>query len=278
MREGSQRAVQMAMDRSRQDYQAYGGQRIADLSQNEQMGIGMARENVGAWQGDFESAREAIRQSGRSITEEGALEGYMNPYMEEVLAPQRRRQNEAFEAERAQRAATRGASNAFGGRGQMWENQFESEFQTRQDELTGSAYGAAFDRATQMFGEERDRDLRRAGAFQDVGEGAQSMRQRDLRDLMESGFIQRTQEQAGLDFQYLEYLEERDWDVNNMMTLVDVLSSVPHEESEEGSSRQEVKESDPLGTVIGVAAIAASAIMTGGSSLAVMGAAGGLGG
>jgi hypothetical protein len=242
------------------------------MSQNEQMGIDMARSNVGAWEGDFESARDALRSSGRSITDEGALEGYMNPYMEEVLAPQRRRQNEAFEAERASRRAGQGARGAFGGRADLYDNQFESEFQRRQTELTGSAYGAAFDRATGLFGEERQRDIQRGGAFQALGEGAQGQRRADLRDLMQTGLTERTRDQADLDFQYLEHLEERDWDVSNLNTLVQTLAAVPSDITESGESTQtQTTRPSAMQTIAGIGAITAGAIMTGGASLAAGG-------
>jgi hypothetical protein len=269
MNQGSQRAVQMATNRTNQAYENYGGTRIAGLSQNEQMGVQGARENFGAYNQDFDSARTALDAAGGSITDECALEGYMNPYMEQVLAPQRRRQNEAFDAERASRRSTRGMKNAFGGRGDMWDNKFESDFQTRQDELTGSAYGAAFDSATGLYSAERDRDIRRAGAYSNLAESQSSQNRQAIRDLMATGITERTRDQADLDFQYLEHLEGRDWDVSNLNTLVQTLAAVPHESSQTTeSTTTETQSQSPLQTIAGIGAIGVGAIMTGGASLA----------
>ena len=77
----------MARQIADRDYQNFGGQRIADISQNERMGLSAAQNEYGRYDQDFQSAREALGSVG-SITDEGALDGYMNPYMEEVLKPQ----------------------------------------------------------------------------------------------------------------------------------------------------------------------------------------------
>ena len=268
MREGSERAVGMAMDRTNQAYEGYGGQRIAEMSGNERMGINMARTNVGAGDEDFQSARDALGGM-TSFTDEGVAEQYMNPYMDQVVTPGLRRKNEAFEAERARRKQTRGMTGAFGGRGDMLENQFQSNFQRDQDEYMGSAYGAAFDAATRLHGSEQDRAIGQAGAYTDLAATQGQQNRNQLRDLMATGITERTRDQADLDFKYLEHLEERDWDVSNLSTLVKTLATVPSESSQTTDSTTTTTKSDsPMKTIAGIAAITAGAIMTGGASLA----------
>lgn len=275
MREGSERAIQMATDRTNKQYEAYGGQRIADLSQNEQMGISMARDSIGQGDADFQSARDSLDRASGSFTDEGVAERYMNPYMEQVLAPTRRRQNEAFEAERARRRSDAGMTGAFGGRQQMWDNKFEQDFQQSQDELTGSAYGAAYESAANLYGQEQDRNLQQASAYSDLATSQASQRRTKIFDLMNSGLVERTRDQADLDFKYIEHLEGRDWDVSNLNTLVQALGGVPHETSQTSDSTETVeKKSDPMKMIAGVAMIAAG-VMTGGAALAPMVAAGG---
>lgn len=269
MRQASQDAVYRASQIADRPYTAYGGQRIADLSENEQLGVNMARSNVGAWQEDFGSARDAL---GRitSMNTPGALEGYMNPYMEEVLNPAVRRRNRAFETERAARDATAGMRNAFGGRKDLYDVNLQRQHEEGIDDLYGSAYGAAFDRATAMFSADQNRYLAQAGAYQSLGEGSQAQRRGDLRDLMGTGLTERTRDQADLDFKYLEFLEERDWDIGNLDVLVKTLASVPHEYSQTGEQTT-TKEQSPLKTLAGIGALTAGAIMTGGASLAAGG-------
>lgn len=265
MRNASQDAVSRASAIADRDYTAYGGQRIAELSQNEQQGVDMARSNVGAWEGDFGSARDALGRM-QTLNTPGALDGYMNPYMEQVLNPAVRRRNRAFEAERAQRQATAGMRGAFGGRKDLYDAQLTTEHEQGLDDLYGTAYGTAFDKATDMFSRDQDRYLQKAGAYQSLGEGAQMQRRGDLRDLMQTGLTERTRDQADLDFKYLEFLEERDWDIGNLDVLVKTLQSVPHEYSQTGEQTT-TKESSPLKTIAGIGAITAGAIMTGGAAL-----------
>ena len=81
---------------------------------------------------------------------------------------------------------------------------------------------------------------------------------------MESGFVGRTVEQSERDFQYMEHLEERDWDVNNLNTLVQTLAAVPSESTIQTDATQTTtKKANPVKTLIGVAAIVGGAIMVG---------------
>jgi hypothetical protein len=271
MRQGSETAVAGATERLNTPYKKFEGQRISDLSQNEQMGMAAARSNYGAFDADYDRAREYAGGVG-SVADEGALEGYMNPYLDAVLDPQVRRRNEAYGAETAEMQRTSGMRGAFGGRQGVAEDQAARRHQEGLSDLYGETYSGAFDRATSLHQAEQDRKLRQSGAFTDIATSQSATNRAALRDLMATGHTERTRDQADLDFKYLEHLESRDWDINNVATLVDVLASVPHEYSQTGESSgttTETKSSSPLKTIAGIGAIAAGAIMTGGASLAL---------
>lgn len=273
MTEGSQRAVQMAMDRSRESYQNYGGQRIADLSQNEQTGIAGFGEEYGRYDQDFDKARGAL-DSISSFTDEGVREKYMNPFVEGVLQPTARRRSRDYQSNRSELRRTAGMRGAFGGRQNVAEGLLQQGHEEGLDDLWASGYGTAFDRATSLHGQEQNRQLALAGAYGQNAQAQAGTNAQSLRNLMDSGFVERTKEQAGLDFQYLEHLEERDWDVSNLSTLVQTLAAVPSDITESGeSTATEVTKDSPLKTIAAIGAITAGAIMTGGMSLAQMGGA-----
>lgn len=263
---GSRQAVGMAQGIANRGYTGYGGQRIADVSGNERMGLTGAQNEYGRYDQDFQSARESLKSVG-SITDEGALEGYMNPYMEEVLKPQVRRRNRAFDESRSELRRTAGMRGAFGGRQQVMEGQLDQQHQEGMDDMYGSAYGQAFDRATSLFGQEQDRKIRTAGAFGQTAQAEAGINRGAIRDLMATGMTERTRDQADLDFKYLEHLEERDWDVQNLDTLVRTLQSVPHDVTQTGTQTETSKDS-PMKAIAGIGAIVGGAIMTGGASLA----------
>ena len=90
---------------------------------------------------------------------------------------------------------------------------------------------------------------------------------------MASGVVERTQKQAEMDFRYIEHIEARDWDVNNLDTLVKTLANVPHDMTKtEKSKTVEKTKPNAMKIVAGVAMIAAG-VMTGGASLGIQAAA-----
>lgn len=257
MNQGSQRAVGMAMDISSRDYAQFGGQRIADLSANEQAGVSGFAQEAGRYDKDFDAARGQL-EGITSFTDEGVADKYMNPYIEGVLQPGARRADRAFGSAKAELRRTSGMRNAFGGRQLVAEGLLEQQHQERLDDMWASGYGTAFDKAQNLHQREQDRKLAVAGQY---GATAQAQAQTNagaLRNMMESGFVERTVEQSKLDFKYMEHLEERDWDVNNLSTLVNTLAAVPHE-----TSKTTTETANPVKTLIGVATIAAGAIMIG---------------
>jgi len=259
MVKGSERAVQMATDRTNQAYESYGGQRVAGLSENEQMGMEGFRNEYGRYDQDFDKARGALDSIG-SFTDEGVAEKYMNPYIEGVLQPQARRRDRAFGERSAELKRTSGMRGAFGGRERLAENMLEQSNQEGLDDMWAAGYGTAFDKATQLHGMEQDRQLALAGEYGANAQREASNNNQALRSLMESGFVDRTVEQSDLDFKYMEHLEERDWDVNNLNTLVQTLAAVPSESGQESTT---TTKDSPMKTMIGVAAIAGGAIMVG---------------
>lgn len=266
---GSKKAVGMATDIADRDYAQYGEQRVADLSQNEQAGIAGFANEQGRYDKDFDAAREQL-EGITSFTDEGVRDKYMNPYIEGVLQPTARRADRAFGEQKAELRRTAGMRGAFGGRQLVAESMLGQQQQERMDDLWASGYGTAFDKATDLHGKEMERKRAIAGDY-----GVNAQRQADtnsmaLRNMMESGFVDRTVEQSKLDFKYMEYLEERDWDVTNLNTLVQTLATVPSESSTETTT---TKSANPVKTLIGVATIAAGAIMIGmsGGTLAVLG-------
>lgn len=273
MTEGSKRAVSMATDISNREYTNYDGQRIADMSQSERMGIEGFQAEGGRYDADFDKARGALDSVG-SFTDEGVREKYMNPYIEGVLQPGVRRRDRAFGAQKAELKRTSGMRGAFGGRQNVAEDLLSKSNQEGLDDLYASGYGAAFDSATALHGSEQDRSIRQAAMYGENARTQAGVNAQSYRNMMDSGIVERTRDQAELDFKYIEHLEERDWDVTNLSTLVNTLAAVPHDVTESGeSTTTETKKSNPMKTILGIAAITAGAIMTGGASLAVMGGA-----
>ncbi len=258
MRDSSREAVGMATNLARREYTGFGDEnRTAGLSENEQLGIEGFRGEQGRYDEDFDKARGALDKVG-SFTDEGVREKYMNPYIEGVLQPTARRRDRAFGEQMAELNRTEGMRSAFGGRKRVSQSLLNQQNQEGMDDLYSAGYGTAFDKATQLHGKEQDRQLALAGEYGDNAKRQAATNSMALRDLMESGFVDRSVDQSRRDFRYMEFLEERDWDVGNLSNLVNTIAAVPHESGTEVTTA-----ANPVKTLMGVATIATGAIMIG---------------
>lgn len=105
-----------------------------------------------------------------------------------------------------------------------------------------------------------------------AGNTLAGMNSQQVQDLMATGGIERVLQQANLDFDYGQFLEKRDWDVNNLAPLLNTLQAIPKDVYQNMTSKQvaeEVTKSGGAGQVLGLAATVAGAFFTGGASLAV---------
>ena len=270
MTAGSQQAVGMASDIANRDYSGFGGQRIADISGNEQAGINAAFGEQGRYDSDFDKSR-ALMDGITSFTDEGVAEKYMNPWIENVLNVGVGNMDKSFMADKAELDRTAGMRGAFGGRRNVAENQLQESHNKNISDTWLTGMGQAWDAGAALHGDEQQQNLKRAGGYMDAAQSQSSIVGDNIRDMMMTGLTDRTQDQAGKDFEYLQFLEERDWDVGNLDVLVKTLQAVPHDITQSGteeSSQTVTEKADPLKTIVGVGMIAAAAVATGGASLA----------
>lgn len=254
-------------------YVAYTGQRVANLSANEQKAIDLAATNL-------DEPRKYMDLAGRTVGDVKNLAGadlspYMNPYKDAVIDPQLREANLAFDQSRNKILSTKSQRSAFGGDRQSF---LESEndrmrAQTLGD-ITGKGNYDAFNFAVSAFQNDQDRKLRAADAYRAVGGDMARLNNQQMKDLLATGGVERLVQQAGLDTKYEEFLTNRDWSVANMEPLLRTLGTVQTGRSESGSSTTTTKTTgSTVGEILGAAATIAGAYFTGGASLLGAGAA-----
>jgi len=264
-----------------QKYEAYTGDRVAGLSENERMGMEMARDNVGIGQPYFNQS-EAMIQRGTQQFADADMSQYMNPYIKGALDPAAREIREEGQRE-ANRLDSRSASmDAFGGSraALMRSENREKTLQSVQD-LYGKGYAMAYESAVNIWGDERARDMQAADRFRSLGDTVSNASRLDIATLMTTGATDRNIQQAMRDFDYQQFVEERDWDMRNLSGLIAALEGTKgsYQTSKETTSKQSGGE---VAQALGLAATMVGAFFTGGTSLAVGGvakaAAGGAGG
>lgn len=258
----SKQAVNIGQRIGSKQYQSYDRERVAGLSQNEQMGIDLARQNVGIGQPYFDKAA-GYAESGTQSWTDADQSKYINPYIKGALDPAAREIRE--EGARGQQALEgRAASmNAFGGSraALMQSENREKTLQGIQD-LYGKGYADAYNFGAQMWGDERARDMEAAGRFQQLGGAVIDAGQTDVSTLMTTGATDRGVQQAMLDFDWQQWVEERDWDFRQLMGVISSLEGTKGSYSTTQTSTTEVKSDNTAEIVGAIAQIVAGAYMS----------------
>jgi hypothetical protein len=102
-----------------------------------------------------------------------------------------------------------------------------------------------------------------AKGLQSVSGDISQLNQQQYQDLMSSGGLDRALGQKQLDFNLSQFLEQRDWSVNNLSPLLSAI------DASKGTQRNTSTYSGPnsgVGQAIGAAATVAGAYFTGGKS------------
>lgn len=269
---GSKLAVDMGKRIANRPYQEYEGQRFAELDPNEQAAIEMAATEGGQYRGDVERAREFAERGGQSFLD-ADIQAYMNPYIESALEPAAREMRE--EGMRRQVAAGQEAAmaSAFGGsRAAIMTSEASGKSLEAISDLYERGYASAFESAANRFDQDRVSARAAADQFLDVGERGQQMLSNEMNNLLVTGGLRRQLEQVNLDFDYMEFVEARDWDITNLQPLLAALSTVPY------TKEQTTTEQTSGGTfqaVLGAATTVAAAYFTGGLSTMIKAKSGG---
>jgi hypothetical protein len=217
----------------------------------------MARGNVGAYSPYFKEGTDLIKKGAGSFTD-ADMTAYMNPYIKGALDPAAREIGEAT-ARGAHALDSRASSmDAFGGsRAALMRGENKEKGYQAIGDLYKTGLSDAFDRATQLWGADKAREMQAGGQLISAGQAVQEAGNRDIDTLMRTGATDRAVSQAGADFDYQQFVENRDWDIRNLgallMSLQGVQGSAP-------TTQTTQTESDPMGTALGLAATIFGAI------------------
>ncbi len=266
----AQQAASLASNYAAQPYTPYTGNRVAALTENERMGIDAAREGVGAYRPDLESARGALE--GMTSFTEADIGSYMNPYIEQALNPAARELREDIERRTQDKRGRLASAGAFGSRAALDVAESERAGLESLSDLYSTGYARAFDNATSLWQADQDRAITQSRAFMDLAGVGSDLLGEDVNRLMRTGDVQRRVDQAMADFDYQQFVEGRDWGGRQASMLTDVLRGLKGSYTETTKSKTTQKEKgNALGQVLGAAATVAGAYFTGGGSLAGMG-------
>ena len=146
----------------------------------------------------------------------GTIQSYMNPYLEAVLAPQRRTAEETAAKQRMETAGRLSQAGAYGGSRQaIMEAEGQKNLQQLLSDITGKGYAGAYDAARAQRQADIDAGLRGLAAqtaatqaLTQAGTQEQAAGIQNLQQQLAAGATQRDIEQQGLTADYNQYLRE----------------------------------------------------------------------
>lgn len=261
LKKGRKIALQRATEIADRPYERYDGRRVAGMSGNEALASRLARGTGDQVQSDLDNSRDALRRSELEFNQEN-LDKYMNPYLDTAYQAQ----NEAYD--KSSSALLNSKAGAWGGDRVAFE---KSELdKTHRDSLAKISYDA-YNAASNNFFADSDRAARAAQAWRDTAGDTSRMNREQIQDLMATGSLERVLHQADLDFDYAQFVEERDWDITNLQPLLQAIGV-------NNNAPGKPDNSDSIATALGAAASIAGAYFGsggGGGSTAPGGTTGG---
>ena len=254
-----ERLVQRTEAESQRDYEPYGGQRLADTSQDLLTSEQQVRDIVGAGLPGLDKAMGRVEQSldfqPRQFTGE-EVDKYMSPYMDAVIARQKQGATEDYLAQLPKGAAQAISAGAFGGSRQgVQQGIAQSKYLDRLADIEATGRQKAFDQATSAFQADRaaDVDAQRLGlgAAGQLAGLATRARAGDIEAarLMESiGKAQMARDQASLDMGYQDFLRQQGYPAEKLGLFSSILRGIPIQPSRTTAQYQAT---NPLKDIIG---------------------------
>ena len=239
---------------SNQPYQQYGGQRLADFSQDTQDAFQMVRDNAkdpltGLTNAQNTAAGIAGYQAGNIGTKDWTqadVQGYMNPYVQNVLDVQKRRANQGFQEQQQGRDASAIQAGAFGGNRRFVQNMAAQRDTNQQmQDMEAQGLASAYQNAQNMFTTDQARMLdasrsneeaRRLGANlgldaaraqTDMTKAGYDLRNAQAEALSSVGAKQQQRQQAGLDMAYQDWQNQRDYPYHQLQQYQALLGGGP---------------------------------------------------
>ena len=227
-------------------YTSYNGERVAPMSGNENAAYDAAG-TMGAKLDPYEN------RLSQGFTP-GALDQYMNPYVDKVLGARTRSINESYDTQKAGISANQAATDAFRtGRSDLARSRLGADRIRALDEATNSTKSDAFNEAMKSYFAQGNQDVNALNATT----GAETGR---IGALAATGATKRGISQAQNDFNYGQFLEKRDWDVNNMNSVLAAIQGINPAAGSTGTTTAK-SSGGMLGEMLGLAATAAGGYM-----------------
>lgn len=276
---------QFAQDVANRPYNPYTGERIAGFNDIQQQGmqdsLDFANGNVGgAALGDAMSYMRGVGDFSPEKIAAG-IDTYMNPYLDKVAGNVMSNMDRSRQMALMNGGAAATTAGAYGGSRQgIADALTNSEFFRNAGQQMDQLYSQGFDRAAGLSAQDIANSMNAQGLRLSAGSQLANLgnmeRQWGLQNLgliNQVGAQQQGMDQAMKDWQYQQFLEQRDYPLQQLGIRQSGLSASPYGQATTASGGG----TNPFGSALGGALTGASLFGTGGA-LAGLGGIGGMGG
>ena len=253
-----ERLLKRTEGESKQAYNPYTGQRLANISgdtlQSRQNIRNIASQGItglpqaqGASMAGMRRAMQGLGYQSQDF-DSAAAQKYMSPYMQNVVNVQKQQAIQDFQNQNAARSAQAVQAGAFGGSRQaIAQGMAQNELSRQLADIQAQGQQTAYEQASGQF--ERDRASResaeRLGLTAGESLGQQGAQLAKLGQLARDGDIQAAtlleqigkdqmaRQQAGLDIAYEDFVRQRDYPREQLQFMSSILRGVPVQPSTE---------------------------------------------
>ena len=224
---GGEQLFEQAKQIGRQEYPLFPGPRVAGFSGDENNAFSLARENTGIQTPSLDQSGALIDRGTRKW-DSAALDQYINPYQKGVTDVALRDLDTAFQRMRKFRNTDAVSAGAYGGSRQGIRDSLDDEqYLKSAADLSLRGAQTGYESASQRFDADRRAALAGAGSAMDLGRTQSALGSADVLNLLQTGGMQRGQDQASLDTAYGDFLEQRNWPYENLNFVLGALTGVP---------------------------------------------------
>ena len=263
-------------------YQTYGSQRLAQFSPDTQNAFQMIRNTAGTPATGITQAQQTASgiagfQPGQITNKDWTqadVQGYMNPYVQNVLDVQKNRAQQKYLEDQQMRNAQAIQAGAYGGNRRFVQDTLaQRDLNQQLQGIEAEGLQSAYDRASGMFTSDQARNLQAQMANEEArrlgaGLGLDAAKtQADLANMYQQygfnaaqalsgvGAKQQQQQQAGLDIAYQDFVNQRDYPYQQLAKYSSLLYGAPVQGSQTSTTTQPAP--DFLSQLLGVATTAA---------------------
>ena len=245
LQEFSKETLDQARDLRERPFEAYTGQRIAQLGPDYQHAFDLTKNNAGVWTAPWEAGADTTAGvAGRSVTPwtQADIGAYMDPYLSNVVDRTLSEVNRQAGIERNQIRGQMASQGAYGGsRHGVIEAEQRRNTEDLRNNLVASLMSAGYqDAGNRFYADEANRlasDQLKLGAGQqlaDFGRLASQLGYADAAAMLDIGERQRQVEQAGLDIAYADFLREWNYPIEQLNLMSATAAQQPYATSSVG--------------------------------------------